>query len=424
MTLSKKSFHDFIKGHARGAISRGFGVAAVFSMNALISRIFINSEAGAFFVGLAILHLLAILCRFGLDNVIIKKVSGIDLNRNPTEGFLVWFESQLFLFRNSIIVGAVGVVAYTLNLAFDIKQSASFPFIFLLGWFLVFSYASIFVLASFLKGSGKVGLGSFLETGCVPLLMCLLLVSNISPATHQSLLIAYSIISLLSVTIVAVILFFGLYRIDFRMIFPVRFFIKSGGSFHLMQSSAMEALITWFPAIILGYVGTSSDVVIYNAAARISGLINFIVAAGNLGLVSQIAKLCASGRYSEAFRLVRDSSRKMVFLVFPIYIFAIFGASYLLKPFGIYDSQAVMLLRILSTGYLSNVIAGSIGYVFIMGKRESAYRNIVALSLVFIGFGGFLMCHYYGAVGLASAVFFSVIAQNITLYIFAKIFFK
>lgn len=424
MTLSKKSFHDFIRGHARGAISRGFGVAAVFAMNALISRIFINSEAGAFFVGLAILHLLAILCRFGLDNVIIKKISGIDLDKNPTEGFLVWLDSQLFLFRNCVLVGLLGAGMYVLNGIFDIKQSSSFPFIFLLGWFLVLSYASVFVLASFLKGSGKVGLGSFLETGCVPLLVCLLLVSDFSPKTHLSLLFVYSFISLFSVAIVAIILFFGIHRINFKAVFPVRFLVKSGGSFHLMQSSAMEALITWFPAIILGYVGTSSDVVIYNAAARISGLINFIVAAGNLGLVSQIAKLCASSKYSEAFRLVRESSRKMVFLVFPIYLFAIIGASYLLKPFGIYDSQAVMLLRILSTGYLSNVVAGSIGYVFIMGRRESSYRNIVALSLIFIGFGGFVMCHFYGAVGLASAVFFSVITQNITLYIFAKIFFK
>jgi len=426
MTLLKniQNFFDFIKGHATGVVSRGFGVAAVFVMNALVSRKFISSEAGSFFVGLAILHLLAILCRFGLDNVIIKRVAAINFDRSPNEGFSIWLESQLFLFKNCALLGILGVVIYAVNFFLEIEKIANFKFLFLFGWVLVFSYASIFVLASFLKGAGKVGLGSFLETGCVPLLLCFFLLGSLFPQTHLFFLFLYALISFLAVSSFVLILFFGMYGVGFRKITLNWPLLKNNGSFHLMQSSVMEALIMWLPAIILGYVGTSTDVVIFNAAARISGLINFIVAAGNLGLVSQIAKICAYGKYSDAFRLVRDSSRKMVILVLPIYLFVIFFASYLLRPFGIYDDQAALLLKILSTGYVSNAIAGSLGYVFIMGMREGPYRNIVALSLTFIGLGGFFMCHLYGAVGLASTVFMAVIAQNIALYFFATKFFK
>jgi O-antigen/teichoic acid export membrane protein len=168
-------------------------------------------------------------------------------------------------------------------------------------------------------------------------------------------------------------------------------------------------------AIALGTTRSSADIAVYNAAARMSEALTFVLTAVNIPIAPAASRLMTMGDGATLQRIVRKAVRAAVAFSIPIALILVIARGPLLSLFGRGFERGGTALILLVIGQLVNVAAGAVGVLLIMtGHQRTAARGfglgVLATASLTLGLAPGL-----GVVGAALGTMLGTIIWNTIL---------
>jgi O-antigen/teichoic acid export membrane protein len=186
-----------------------------------------------------------------------------------------------------------------------------------------------------------------------------------------------------------------------------------GYSVTLMGSGVLGFFLVWMDTLMLGFLGTSQQVGIYSAAARIAIFSNLLLTSINTIMGPTISRLFTSGDMPGLASAYKAGVRWIIHISLPIYLILFVFADEIMGLYGsgfLFGSQALIIL---SVGQLINVSVGSAGYLLSMTGRAriELINRIITVLVNFLL--NWMLIPAMGINGAAIATAFSTAAVNL-----------
>ncbi len=123
--------------------------------------------------------------------------------------------------------------------------------------------------------------------------------------------------------------------------------------------------------VMLGMLGTTTDVGIYNIAFLISNMLAMVYMGFNVSFAPLISELYHGGRREELASLYSSLTRTVIIIVAPAFIWIVGFGDDLLGLFGREFVAGYAALLILSLGALVRCIVGSVGNLLMMSNHQT-----------------------------------------------------
>lgn len=275
-----------------------------------------------------------------------------------------------------------------------------------------------------MQGLGRVVVGRMPETIVAPVLFLTLIV-----VTYGLISSAFSATTAIVLQVVAAAIALGIGAFLLRQMLPQR--VKTDVPEHAMREwvrsaiplllfSLIEALNTQIEVILLGSIKGPAEAGLFSVAARVSGLVAFVVIAVGYPLSPVIARLHAAGDVSLLRRTVRRTARVVFLASLPLGIGVLALSGPLLGLFGAEFKAADLALTVLVLGQLGFAATGFAGTVLVMTGRESwLVRGVVVAAVTNVALN-VLLIPPLGLTGAALGSTISLTAMNITLVYYAR----
>ena len=170
--------------------------------------------------------------------------------------------------------------------------------------------------------------------------------------------------------------------------------------------------------IMLGFLGTQTEVGIYRIVAQGAALIAFVLAAVNAALSPVIARLYAQGERERLESTIRRTTRLIFLCSLPLALGLIIFGEPFLRIFGPDFTAGHAALAILSVGFLVDAAAGSVGQMLNMTGHEGDSAKAIGTSAVLNVALNLLLIPRLGMVGAAAATATSMAVYNTLLAAF------
>lgn len=392
-------------------LSRSYGALSSLLLSIVVSRLLSPEDAGNFFYGFTALVGMVVISRFGIDSILIKKISvSKSLGHDSSE----IIQSAVFL---GLFIGfLVSFLAYSF-----------FYFLYFFGVILkdVFDILSVFVLfvpfftvlwmrSAYLKGGGKSAIANFFEVGVVPTIF--LSITSICYYSGYEISLFYFVVFYgVSVTLSSFISFIAFWGEGFKNGMKIKKnelkkYVVEG--FPLMIANFSDFIIIWVSSFLLAFYGDMSEFANYNVAQRVAILISFILIVSNSVYASKYAVLYHNKDFAGLNYIAQRSALIMTLFSVPVFILVVLFSKEIMSVFGVSYGDSVFYLVILSVAQLFNVVTGANGYILIMAGFNKEFRNIVVFSAVFTVLLSVIFVYFFGVYGTAVSTFLGVILKN------------
>ncbi|WP_240207221.1 flippase [Vibrio sp. CyArs1] len=406
------------------------GVIGAFFLNIVIARKLGAEQAGYFFLAQAVLLILTVFIRQGLDNTLVRYIAGYQVMNKPD---LVAGIYSLSLSR-VLPAGVLITVLLWSTSGWVSENIFSKPQLELaLKWS---SLAVVPIAISQLhgfcfQGQKKIAHAMFFQSAAMSIL-AILVVWTVQPSDARSAMQYY----LFSSVVVCSLSFYFWNRNRIPKLLSL-----CGEEKHKVLNTArplfaivvLAQVTQWAGQLMLGAWSSAEDVALFSVAQRTALLTSFILIAVNAIAAPKFAEAFKQDNLVQVRALSKMSSRLMTLCALPIVGIMMLFAPWLMSLFGEDFTQGANILRILALGQFVNVITGSVGYLLQMTGYEKVLRNNVFISSFIMMSGSAVLIPSYGVIGAAWVTAFSVAFQNLlcvfhvkrtlgfnTLNIFAK----
>lgn len=168
--------------------------------------------------------------------------------------------------------------------------------------------------------------------------------------------------------------------------------------------------------LLLGILGSASEVGIYRVAMQGALLIGFGLQAVNMVAGPQFARLHAQGNRADLQRVATNVARIALAFALPITIlFILFGDRLLGTFIGPEYTGGAIPLAILSVGRLLEAATGSVMLMLNMTHNEGVVARIVAFAAIFNVLANLVLIPLFGMAGAATATTLTLVMWNILL---------
>jgi len=184
-------------------------------------------------------------------------------------------------------------------------------------------------------------------------------------------------------------------------------------SLPLLLSNLAGFVLQWADTVIIGaYLGVR-EVGVYGVAIRLAALPGMFLSAVSAVFAPQIYALFAEGNLAEVERLYRQSTRWLIVLGFPVFLFAVLNARQLLALFGREFTEGRWALVLLAAATLVVCGTGAAGDVVLMvGRSRPILWASLLVGAVAIALNLWLVPRY-GIVGAALGTGAALVLGNL-----------
>lgn len=390
---------------------RSLGAGLTFLMTLLFARWLGAESFGVFSLGLTIMMILAVLARWGTDQVLLKQV-GANWQSDPSlaKGYVVSAIKLVLIF--SLLLSIVIVFTYEsiANSLFNKPKLSEVLFLFGL---LVVPFAINYTLGEFYKGMGRPVLSSFLQNVITPFMVVVLGGVIVNTGFGFGLEFSILVYGIGIVTALIFSLFFWSQALPSVKItkLELKKLFKEGRPMLLISSGGL--VMAWSDMIVLGVWGEAEELGIYSAASKTVLMTSLILIAMNSITAPKYARLYKDNDMKGLAKLAENSSKILLSLVLlPTGILLIFP-EWIMGWFGNEFVVGATILMILTVGQFINVVCGSVGYILTMTGNEVKMRNIIFFTAVINVLLSIVLVKIYGVMGVAIATAFSIILWNV-----------
>ncbi|MCL5883279.1 MAG: flippase [Actinobacteria bacterium] len=184
-------------------------------------------------------------------------------------------------------------------------------------------------------------------------------------------------------------------------------------SYPLALANVVVAVQLQTDMLLLGYLGTTSDVGYYGVALKLALVGAKILSAFAIVMTPIIADLWNRKMTDDLQTLFRVITRWVVILNLPVLLVLVVFANGIMKIFGAGFTAGSVALILLAIGQMVNAGTGTAGVMIIMsGMSKLELLNVVVTLIVDAGLC-FLLIPRYGLVGAAIASMSSIMVVNI-----------
>jgi O-antigen/teichoic acid export membrane protein len=170
--------------------------------------------------------------------------------------------------------------------------------------------------------------------------------------------------------------------------------------------------LTYADRVMLGMFGAAEDVGIYQAAAKMSVQMRFVLFAVTATFSPIISDLYHNDKRDALNRLYADTVRWIFLLTLPASVLLITFAPQVMAIFGPDFRAGANLLRILAVAYFLVAAVGSVGQMLQMTDHQDAVLGFdVSMAVANVGLN-WILIQWYGAIGAAVATGLTQAAGN------------
>lgn len=183
-------------------------------------------------------------------------------------------------------------------------------------------------------------------------------------------------------------------------------------------------LLSNIDRIMLGYLATSGNVGVYNAAALLAAQLPIFLLSLNAIFSPVIAELYSQDRMHQLESLLKTVAKWTFTLTLPMFIVMLLFPKEIMSVFGERFVNAWLVLIVLATGQLLHAGLGSMEFVLTMtGRQKTELFNGIALVALNILLNIFLIPKH-GILGAAIATGVSIVLLNLVRLVEVYLFFK
>lgn len=409
-----------IKNSIRLFFLHGFSLAIGFFSNYILVKLSGVSVYGSYVYIFNFLYLLAGFCIFGMDTLLVKKVSVYDNGREYQKLKAIIFFAIRVAIMGSIFVSLVSVIVIKLTGA-----SNNFGNI---NWFAL-ALSSLLMISislisqSSLQGLKKIFLSQVSDKLLRPLLAILSLLLLFSLRKKVSLEeMVWINVAAIGIAMLASVFF--LKKIIWSKIKSIKpkYDIRDWGS------SALTFFIIGFFYVLnsrvniffIGLLKGNDEVAVYNIILKISESTGFGLMIINFVLAPLIAKLFSNGELVQLQKLMTRSAQVILFITVPVILIILIFRENILLLFGKEFLNGQSPLLILCAGQLINILFGSVGLLLMMtgNQRYSIYSLVVSTSFNIVL--NVSLVPQYGVMGASIANAVSLLIWNCLMYLFVR----
>ena len=192
-------------------------------------------------------------------------------------------------------------------------------------------------------------------------------------------------------------------------------------SLPLLIVSATSIITSSTAIIILGWFESSSEVGLFSVSSRLAMFTVFFLQITNSSIAPKIAVLYKSNKKKDLEKMVQRTTSGLILIGLLILLLFIFLGKPILSLWGKEFIQSYNLLIIMAFGQFINISTGAGAKILMMCGFEKIQSKVSIFFLVFnIGIS-YILIGQYGALGAALAMSITIIGENITRLILAKL---
>lgn len=416
--LSKNSFLKLLFSILSSALVQALGRVLLLLISIMSARLLGAEGFGIYSFALSILVFLAIPAEAGIPIFVLREAAA-SKSKNQLKSFLGTFKSSVLIVAfSSVFVTGLSLIVTSF---YSNKNQETFSDVFALLILTIPFVALTKVLCYAIRGLSYFSISQLVE-GCVrPLILLFILicyfvsgVNLISPAE----LAAANLFTVIATLVVAYLISKMLFlngNCQKVCLYNVRHVIFNSFPFALIGAAGL--ISGQVDIVILGLLGSASDVGIYKVATQGALLVSFGIQAANIVVSTRFAELHAKNNKIKMQEVAKNSSRINFLFAFPVGLFMIFyGESMINLLFGIEFSRASVPLAILSFGQIVNSYFGSVGVILNMTGNESIVSKTTWFTAIFNLVMNICFINIYGVIGVAIATTMSLVMWNLILF--------
>lgn len=188
----------------------------------------------------------------------------------------------------------------------------------------------------------------------------------------------------------------------------------------LFQIRVVDLAVKWSPSLILGALGTTYAVGLYEAAFRTTMAMGLVLAGVNSIAAPKYGELIGEGEMETLAALSRDTARLCILAGLPVLAVIVLWPELVMSLFGEGFTAGRTVLVVTAVGQFVNVATGSVGYLLIMAHEELYYLISLAAALVV----GVALCALlvpaHGALGAAIGAATGIALSNLLAVVFVR----
>jgi len=184
-------------------------------------------------------------------------------------------------------------------------------------------------------------------------------------------------------------------------------------SFPLAFSNILGMVLVWIDMLIMGYLGTPTEVGFYGAALRVGVVSSAIFLAFTTVFTPVISDLYNRHISRELNLLYKTVTRWIFICTLPFVLLQLLFADPIMKMFGSQFAAGSEALMILALSQLINAASGPAGYMVLMSGRSRLELLNISVALAMNVAACFLLIPRYGVVGAALANLAASFAINL-----------
>lgn len=415
------NFRELMKGSSTSFFFQIAGLVIGFLLTYLIANVFGAETMGIFSLSMAVLSMVTIFSRLGLDTALVKLLAAnnsfgqvevsLEMHRKAVK---IIFAVNLFLTIVTFLLAPVIAESFfknpSLTTYFRIISLAIFPL------------TLISINGASFRGLKQIKRFSYFRDVSVSFFN-LLFLATLSPFVTATTIPLYTYLA--SVIIAAV-------HSEFLWIKSSRTFIagKTAArirvseilriSLPMLIAGSMFIILQWTDTILIGIFRTERDVGVYNVAAKIASLATLSLIAINSIAAPKLAELFSQGKIEELGVVVHQCTKLIFWTSLPVVLVLAVLSPYLLRFFGSSFKLGAAALIVLLAGYFINAISGSVGFLLQMTGRQKAFQNIIVIAAVINIILNFLLIPIFGITGSAFATAISMSFWNLAAVTYIK----
>ncbi|MDQ0339453.1 O-antigen/teichoic acid export membrane protein [Caldalkalibacillus uzonensis] len=400
---------------------KAIGAALGFFLNILLARILGAEGIGIYFLAISIITVCTVITRLGLDNALLRYTS-LCYSNNDWQGIKGLYKLMLKITTFSSILVTLIMIFISDYTSMWIFNEPELGFVLKIMSLSILPVSLINLYAEVLKGLNKIKTGMFLQSVSLPLINVILI------------MICYTIININVnhiVLIYAITAFITLCMCELIWLKSLPQFVRKINGFfnrdELLQTSiplmwvaSLNLVLSFMDTFMLGWLGTSEDVGIYNIAAKLAFLSSMILIAVNGVLSQKFAVFWGKQKYQALEKLAQLSTMVMSVISFVILLVFLFFNKPILSLFGPNFIDGTYALVILAIGQFVTLSTGPVASLLMMTGYGRFHRNNVLLSAFVNLILNLCLIPIYGINGAAVATAISLMVKNVLAVIFVK----
>jgi len=404
---------QLVRGGLGSVVVKLFGMGLSLAVVIVLARALGPEGYGVYAYVFALVSLLAIPAQFGLPALVVRETAKAQAGADWSALTGVWWWAGVVAGGLSLLLAVIGgLVAWLFTDRFTGAQLATFAWALVLVPGLVLSR----LVGGGLRGLCHVVAGQLPDLVLRPgLLLAFVLVALglHGAVTSSGTMALHALAAGLALLAGAVLLYRARPGESRGVTARYRHRAWAASALPLGFIAGMQVINTQADILMLGLFTDAEQVGIYRVAVQGAMLVAFGLAAVNMVVAPQFARMHAQDQRDQLQRLATASARAALAIAVPaVLVFVLFGPALLRTVVGSGYVSGATPLVILALGQLVNAGMGSVGVLLSMTDHERAFARGLALGAVFNVAANLVLIPLWGMNGAALATSMTFVIWN------------